>query len=145
VKSATKRTLRRTTRRTAKRIGAGGIALLILFLAVGAAAGFAVGFFLTRGDGITLADSATIYLTPGGTYRLSDLTTDARATFLGRDVSDRVTVTATMPLAEDGDTFVASPGEFSIVYRCDAFLLSPDGVTRVVRVVVPADPEVSHG
>ncbi|MBQ4324882.1 MAG: hypothetical protein IJC29_03715 [Clostridia bacterium] len=144
MKNKTKQTARKAAKKIVRYLGRGGAILLVLALAVGLAAGAGVGYFLSRENTVELVDYAPLELTEGERYDYADLLFECKAVFLGKDVSDRVTVTPSFEVAEDGSVTLEA-GTYYISYRLDVLF----GLRQVEQfaavTVLPAEGGNAHG
>ncbi len=129
--------VRKTVRRTVRKQGSGAIVAMVIVFALALAAGVLVSRLLTKNDDFYLLTRKEQVLTAGTTYQMSELTAEYYAVSFGKDMSDRVAVTPSFEVAEDGSVTLAE-GKYNITYTMPAFF----GMTQIVRVayitVVPA-------
>lgn len=137
--ASSKTIARRGANMAKKYIGIGGIILVILALALGAAGGFLARDMLTKNDGFTLEGATVLHLEAGKTYQYADLLSDYKVTVYGQDCSDQVTVSHNIPGVQPTGSFVAVEGTYYIAYTTDAFMGGP--VRRVVEIRVEGGSE----
>lgn len=87
--------------------------VLVLLLAIAAGAGTA--YFMTRNDRFTLDTNASLLFTDGDAVDRAALTCKVTAISLGKDISETLTTSTTLPEAE-GDTVHLTEGVYYTTY-----------------------------
>lgn len=105
----------RTIKRYAKKISCGQKVFLAAVLLIAIAIGAGTGYFLTRGDQFTLDTRSSLVLQAGETVAFSDTLCGVTAVSLGKDLSDSVTYTTTLPVSADG-TVTPTAGTYYTTY-----------------------------
>ena len=133
--NSVQRTIKRSVRRAAKRNPA-ALALAIVFLLLGLAAGYFGCKALTKNDGFALKGNKSIsYVVGDGGGSVTLEEPGWTLTALGRDASDTVTAETTLPTVAGGyqiDT--TKPGTYTIVYQSSQFLFAKYKLVRTVTV-----------
>ena len=123
--------VQKSAEKAVKKMHAATLALAILFLIIGAAAGIVVSMQLTKNDAFELRGEKCVYLEVGQAYEEAGWT----ATSFSRDISAKVSV--------EGDAVdTSAEGIYQIVYKLNDFRF-PD-VVRVRFVVVGSPAELAE-
>lgn len=96
-----RRTVKKAQKRV-KKLPAGVKIALVAVLLVAMAAGAGTAYWITRNDRFTLDTNASVLFTEGDTVQESELKCKITAVAFGRDISDTLTLTTTLPDAENG-------------------------------------------
>lgn len=121
--------VRKKVGKTVKKQGSGAILAMVIVFALALAAGVFVSRLLTKNDDFYLLTRKEQVLTAGITYQMSELTSECYAVSFGKDVSDRVAVTPSFEVADDGSVTFAE-GKYNITYTMPAFF----GLAKIDRV-----------